>query len=451
MGHALARGLYAGPEPRAYQRAILEEVTGNAGLHLAGQALILLFLAAVLLAEPRYGVAALFAFHLQPLLVTLGTRARPRDLLRTLALRAPRAALTWLRLVFGSGVRAPDPIEARRAEYVRLLAGGTDRFFEPRRETCPLCEGTRLRLQLETTDLLQHKPGRFRLDRCQGCGHIFQNPRLSLEGLDFYYRDFYDGLGERNLEGIFGMSMRAYRARAQMLEGAAIHRWLDVGTGHGHFPFAARQRFPSVTFDGLDLASSVLEAERRGWIDRAYQGLFPDLADELAGQYDVVSMSHYLEHTREPEAEIAAAAKVLRPGGHLLIEVPDPECWMKDRLGRWWLPYFQPQHQHFLSTQNLARLLRAHGFEVVRWHRGEAHQPVDWLAAAVLLLGALAPGPRPWRPKRWHDRVLPFLVWPLGAPLIAAGALLDRATAERKRVPGGSNTYRVLARRAPER
>ena len=33
----------------------------------------------------------------------------------------------------------------------------------------------------------------FTLEQCGDCGHVFQNPRLTPEGLEFYYRDFYDG------------------------------------------------------------------------------------------------------------------------------------------------------------------------------------------------------------------------------------------------------------------
>ena len=43
--------------------------------------------------------------------------------------------------------------------------------------------------------------------------------------------------------------------------------------------------------------------------------MFPELAPTMAGAYDVVSMHHYLEHTREPNDELKAARRVLRPGG----------------------------------------------------------------------------------------------------------------------------------------
>ncbi len=52
----------------------------------------------------------------------------------------------------------------------------------------------------------------------------------------------------------------------------------------------ARRRWPGATFDGLDLSASVEEARRRGRIDTAYRGAFPELAGGLPRSYDVVTM-----------------------------------------------------------------------------------------------------------------------------------------------------------------
>lgn len=162
-----------------------------------------------------------------------------------------------------------------------------------------------------------------------------------------------------------------YHQRAALVEAhTKPAKWLDVGGGHGHFCRIAKDRMPAARFDALDLSDSIEDAERRGWVNQGYRGLFPEMAEGLRGKYDVVSMSHYLEHTREPEAEIEAAAKVLPEGGYLMIQLPDPDCRLKSLFRRLWLPYFQPQHQHLLSVANLEKLLLAHGFSAVEWHRG---------------------------------------------------------------------------------
>jgi SAM-dependent methyltransferase len=452
----LASGLRSTAGDPSWQWAILREIFGGAAVVVAlvGPAIVAVIGLGLALAPVAAGVA-LAAYHLQPLVGLLGRRLRPRDLLWGVLLRSALDLWGAIYLFLGPRRRSgPDPVESLRPLYDRLLAGGLDRFFEPRAARCPLCDSEDLSVHLRTTDLVQHKPGRFTLERCRACGHVFQNPRLSLEGLDFYYRDFYDGLGEAVTGAVFGFFPDVYLARARLLVGHGHpRRWLDIGAGHGHFARAARQVFPETRFDGLDLSGSIEEAARAGWVDRAYRGLFPELAPHLSGAYDVASMSHYLEHTRDPRAEIAAAAEVLKPGGLLFIEVPDPSSRLGRLLGRYWIPWLQPQHQHFLSTAALERLLRAEGLEPLVWERGEAHQSVDFLLAAWMWLGRVAPPSRlPWRPRgSLGGRLWRGVVWAVGAPLLFAAWGMDRLLAPLLRRPGWSNAYRVLARKTEGR
>jgi SAM-dependent methyltransferase len=405
-----------------------------------------------LFVEPVAGVLAFVALHLQQTLALGGIRGtRVRGLPASLLLRVPLELAAWMQLLLQRPDRGVSRIDAKRPEYEELMAGDRGRFFERAVLACPLCSGALVK-RLENIDLLQYKPGRFRLDRCVECGHIFQNPRLSLEGLSFYYRDFYDGLGEDALENIFSWASEPYVARARMVEEALGDRpkkVLDVGCGHGHFSLVARDVWPGAELDGLDLSDSVEDAARRRWIDQAYRGLFPELASRLGGRYDVVGMSHYLEHTIDPEAEIAAAAVALREGGMFLIELPDPESPFGRFLGRLWLPWFQPQHLHLLSVGNLEKLLRRHGFEPVTWHRGEAHQKVDLMFATYLLTRRIAPPiDVPWRPRpSFLRRLYHSLVWTPGALFILAARILDRLIAPLVRRLGASNTYRVVARK----
>lgn len=347
---------------------------------------------------------------------------------------------------------AADPITARRPEYLKDLAGGVDRFFEERLDTCPWCGSGALRGRLRTRDLLLHKPGRFALDACRDCGHVFQNPRLNPAGLEFYYRDCYDGLGEKNVDGMFESNRAGYRSRVELVRGfGAAGNWLDVGMGHGHFCREAKESLPGVEFDGLDLGDPVELAQEQGWIRTGYRGGFVDLADDLAGQYDVVSMYHYLEHTTEPKRELAAAMTVLRPGGLLTIELPDPECRWGKVLGRWWMPWLQPQHLNLMPIANLRAELASHGFTVVAEQRAEPHAAIDALAASVMAVNALtiAGEDLAWRehpPTRWR-RILRKATFLACTPLFALATALDHISAPLGRKRGWSNAYRLLARR----
>ena len=77
-------------------------------------------------------------------------------------------------------------------------------------------------------------------------------------------------------------------------------------------------------------------------------------------------MMGVLEHMPFLSQFLAKAAKVLRPGGVLIISLPDFNCssWrileaVKDN------PYWsEMEHHHNFSRQSLVELLRQHSFEV---------------------------------------------------------------------------------------
>ncbi|HLJ08118.1 MAG TPA: class I SAM-dependent methyltransferase [Acidimicrobiia bacterium] len=453
-------GLVAGDpgSPRARRLALGIPASFSLPGPLIGYAV----LAVGALANPVWGLISLGAFTLQPYLVFAGTPLRPRDLHRSSLLRVVRDPIQWVRSAWGrpgpvaaaESARKQAHIDDARPGYAADIAAGVDRFLEPRRADCPWCGAGALATIVRTPDLHQGKPGRFRLDRCRSCGHVFQNPRLTIAGLDFYYRDFYDGAGDAQLEAAFGAQAKVYRNRAETLRGHAQSpgSWLDVGTGHGHFCLVASGDWPGTTFDGLDMTDGIDEAARRGWVHRGYRGMFPELAPDLAGRYDVVSMFHYLEHTREPAQELDAAAAVLKPGGHLLIEVPDPEWPMGRVLRRFWMPWLQPQHQHLIPIGNLKKALAERGLTVLAERRDMAAVPPDLIAAVYLLLHRLTTDPNtPWRrsppgPGRQLLRGLGLIV---AVPLAILAAVLNPVFAIPLRRSGRTTAYRVVARREP--
>ncbi|MFG2499317.1 class I SAM-dependent methyltransferase [Streptomyces sp. NPDC048441] len=222
---------------------------------------------------------------------------------------------------------------------------------------------------------------------------------------------------------------RRHRARARAMGRVAEpESWLDIDTGHGHFPAAAQQVHPYTAFDGLDLTERVEEGRGAGRVEEAHRGLLADLAPKLAGRYDALSMFHYLERSADPRIELIAARTVLRPGGHLMIEVPVPESRYagfldKGRLG--------PEPHHRIPITALCRDLESLGYTVVATDRREAHIPLDLTAGLAAVLGRVRATAR------------------VAAPLLAAAALADRLLAPVVSRTRFSNAHRVIARRNP--
>jgi SAM-dependent methyltransferase len=455
----IAPRLRAAKVTAAEQWRELDELALSARLFLdrpmAGLAFRTAHLASLLLGlvvAPGPALAALLAWSSQPAVALVGHRSGPDGAgarfvapLRASLLRPLTTLVEIVALQSARGART-------NADVPAVKPPPADELFEPRSATCPWCGSAALHPRLDSSDLIQFKPGTFHLDECGTCGHVFQNPRLSAAGLDYYYDEAYDGLGGEHAQDTFAGQGAAYEARLDAVAACTTpQRWLDVGAGYGHFCLMGRRRWPDARFDGLDMSESIAEAQRRGWIDRAHRGQFPDLAEEMPASYDVVSMNHYLEHTVDPRREVSAAARALVPGGHLLVEVPNAASrWT--RLGRFWHGWWQPQHLHFFTAANLRAELEAQGFTVVSVDENCSEQAGTMTVGTILLGMTLAGPPRlPWLPPPSASRRLlrPLLLLPglaLLFPAIVADLFVN-GWEKHQPVSAGGNAIRIVARR----
>lgn len=339
-----------------------------------------------------------------------------------------------------------------REYYARELEAGVERFVGERYEVCPWCGSANFELRIVCRDIRQFKPGTFPLDECRDCGHVFQNPPTTDEGLGFYYRDTYDGLSAERTEASLDTMGPIYRSRAETIAKVrpdTPRRWLDVGTASGHFPAAAKEVFPETSFDGLDMSDGVLNGEAAGRIEKGHQGQFPDLSASLAGQYDQISMFHYLEHVRDPFADLDAVVETLSDDGWFLIEQPDPHARSAKIFRSWWPGWNQPEHLHMITEGNLVKALEERGMEVVEVVHKEAHIPAEAFIIVMTLLNRLAPTiEMPWlEGQRRPGRLRRLLAKLLIAPLVPLAVFLDKTFLPK--VLKSYHAYRIVARKTP--
>lgn len=414
-----------------------------------------LFLLGVVLAGvftgSLFAVAALLVFHLQPFIATCRTAVKPHDILSTVLFRTPLVFIYFIKgIVLYIKKRMAADYDCLRQSYDSLLSEGVEPFFIAPRDACPICGSKEIKFLVATPELVFHKPGRFVLEKCAGCGCIFQNPRLSIRGLDFYYKDYYDGIGAEVIELLLGSTDAAYLNRAKLFRNYCNpEKWLDVGGGSGYFCCVAKEIFPDTRFDGLDMSSGMTAAQQQGWVEHAYQGQFPEVSATIAQSYDVISMIQYLEHTIEPEQELKAAHTALKKDGVLIVEVPNPDFPLFKIIGKYWFQWLQPQHLYFFNIGTMKKLLKKNGFQPIGWDLTSAHAPIDFGSAAVLFVRNLVPSPiYPWLPKRSNAYFLfRGTVLVLCSPLIAAGVLMDLFLLPFFKLFKISNNYTVIAKK----
>jgi len=141
-------------------------------------------------------------------------------------------------------------------------------------------------------------------------------------------------------------------------------RWLDFGCGAGAFLKYLRERGSiagrSLELTGHDVGSYAdLLRERDG-----FRILDLDaLAREPDGAYDIISMIEVIEHLPEPRAPLELVARLLKPGGLLLLTTGNLESPIARRQGIHYR-YCAPEiHVSLFNPRCLAQLYRHVGLE----------------------------------------------------------------------------------------
>ena len=103
--------------------------------------------------------------------------------------------------------------------------------------------------------------------------------------------------------------------------------------------------------EGVDFdAPAVANARRKGLAVRA--GALEDQRYPEAS-FDLVHMSHVIEHVPDPLATLAEIRRVLRPGGTLVLATPNSRSWGHTKFGRSWLHLEPPRHLHLFNRSTL--------------------------------------------------------------------------------------------------
>lgn len=239
---------------------------------------------------------------------------------------------------------------------------------------CPLCGA----LDQQALYQPRHSPGP--VVRCRRCGMVYVSPRLDTHALIFdgptdsqsaralTSADLADVQGtwewpllqakEAERPALDRNSQQPLKILAGLTGGPG--RLLDFGCGGGFFLGAAKAAGWH-TYGLEPLPGHAIYARARF----GAQVLTDTLrADSFApGQFDAITAFQVFEHVPQPRENLQQLVRFLRPGGALLIEVPNFATWGVRLLG----PrhrHFVQDHLNFFSPTTLGRLLADCGLEV---------------------------------------------------------------------------------------
>ncbi len=160
---------------------------------------------------------------------------------------------------------------------------------------------------------------------------------------------------------------------------------LDIGCGGGLLTEAMAAEGAQVT--GIDMAEKSLSIARlhlyESELEVDYQLSSAEaFAESHAGQFDVVTCLEMLEHVPDPESVIEAAARLLKPGGHLFLSTlnRNAKSFMLAIVGAEYVMNMLPKgthdYQKLIKPSELAAICRRQHL-VIRDMTGITYQPLS--------------------------------------------------------------------------
>jgi len=303
------------------------------------------------------------------------------------------------------------------------------------REHVPcLCGGEEFRLVYRSCPDRRHWTlGTFDIVRCARCHLVQTNPRPTRESISVYYPSSYVSFveGEREQVGRLMSFLRwairtPYRLRYGVVPRASAPRddanqVLDIGCGAGTLltEMAGLGWSPWGIEPNEELAKAVAErlhvGEEHMFVGTAEVASFADEA------FDLVTMSHVLEHLHDPKEVLSKVHRWLRSDGMLRIWVPNIGSCESRVFGQLWHGLDMPRHLYHFDPSTLRQLLEGCDFEIV--NLVPQFQGGTFSASLIHVLDAALGRRRDYR----DPRALYYSTLPIASVLISLGnaALLD--------------------------
>jgi len=168
----------------------------------------------------------------------------------------------------------------------------------------------------------------------------------------------------------------------------------DIGCGGGENLDALKNagfRVVGIEPDGKarSLSSQIAEV---------FDGTAEQLPSQIHGQdFDIVLMTHVLEHCVDLRATLKNVCSILKPGGSVVIEVPNNAAKGFVTFGSIWPWSDIPRHINFFTERSLRSLLHSHGLEItsVRYAGYFRQFAPDWINTQTEIWASIGTGSQP--------------------------------------------------------
>lgn len=236
---------------------------------------------------------------------------------------------------------------------------------------CPFCNSEKIHPVLVAKDYTVSQEN-FEVWHCSTCTNRFTQSIPDIQNIGPYYQsatyvshsDTDKGLINRLYHLVRSYTLGSKRKMITRISGLNQGVLLDIGAGTGAFANTMLQAGWEVT--GLEPDPIARENAKQK------HGIHLRSAEEVyslpASSFDVITLWHVLEHVHDLHGYFKQFKQLLKPGGKLVIAVPNYTSKDASQYGQYWAAWDVPRHLYHFSPAGMKHLAGLHGFTVQSMH-----------------------------------------------------------------------------------
>ena len=208
----------------------------------------------------------------------------------------------------------------------------------------------------------------FQLIECSVCRLRLTQDAPGQERIAPYYRseDYIShsnsskGLINRLYQVVRKRTLKQKRRLVIRLSGKQSGDLLDLGSGTG--AFASEMKSHGWSVRGLEPDASARQlASELNKVELEDLRSFYSLPEK---SFDIITLWHVLEHVHDLNGYFTKLKLLLKPGGRLLIAVPNYTSVDAAHYGKYWAAYDVPRHLYHFSPDSMKQLAERHGLKI---------------------------------------------------------------------------------------
>ncbi len=238
---------------------------------------------------------------------------------------------------------------------------------------CPICKKNESSFY-RSTNALMHEPNQecYIFNICFNCEAVFLINPVSNENLAKYYTENYLPYKGPSAWGKYSSFVVNSQKNLDLRRANFVKKYikknepnlcvLDVGCGNPSFLDSLQQN-SKVNCTGIDFSDS-------GWKSREYPNLeLKKIAIEdfnTTDLFDIITLWHYLEHDYNLHQTIEKLYNCLKPGGKIIIEIPDYKSISAKTQKSHWQGWHSPRHISLLTKKSFSVLFQKDKWQISR-------------------------------------------------------------------------------------